>query len=165
MNGAMPGKPVIQSISYDDLLEKDKQKALNVVNLIKIKRDGKVKGRTVADGSKECQYLLKEDESVASPTVSLVVIISTLLIDVNEGWDIAIFDVPGAFLQAEIPPREQILLKIKGRFVDLMCSVNPEYTKDVHVEKGTKVLYFRVIRAIYGCISSALLWYACYTEY
>ena len=58
-------------------------------------------GRTCADGSSQRQYL-KQDESVASPTASLESIITTLLIDAHEGRDVAIFDVPGAYLHADL---------------------------------------------------------------
>ena len=40
----------------------------------------------------------------------------------------------------------------------IMCSVNPEYKPYVRTENGKKVLYLRVLKAIYGCIESALLW-------
>ena len=41
LNGAMPGKLVIQGICHGSLSYEDKKKALDAVNLIKIKRDGK----------------------------------------------------------------------------------------------------------------------------
>jgi hypothetical protein len=50
-------------------------------------------------------------------------------------------------------------LKLEGAFVDIMCEVNPEYLPDVRFENGKKVLYLRVLKALYGCIESALLWY------
>ena len=56
-----------------------------------------------------------------------------------------------------------------GVFVDIMCSVNPEYTEHVIYEvnrkgKRVKQLYVRVLRALYGCIESALLWYELYSS-
>ena len=80
----------------------EKKRALEAVNLIKKKRCGKLKGRTCADGSKQKRYL-KHGETISSPTVSLEAIVGTLLIDANEKRDVAIFDVPGAYLQAEMP--------------------------------------------------------------
>ena len=44
-----------------------------------------------------------------------------------------------------------------------MCEVNPEHTQNVIVENGEKVLYLEILRAIYGCIESAL-WYEIYSE-
>ena len=156
--GPMPGKPVIQPVDVDNLSQKLKSQAMEAVNLIKIKRCGKVKGRTCANGSVQRKYLSSED-SIASPTVSLEAFLSTLLIDAKEGRDVAIFDVPGAYLHAEFPEDKTVLMKLRDEFVDIMCNVNPEYKKFVKVIGGKKLLYLRVLRAIYGCIESALLWY------
>ena len=40
-----------------------------------------------------------------------------------------------------------------------MCQVNPEYEQHARYENGKKVLYLLVLRAIYGCIKTELLWY------
>ena len=37
--------------------------------------------------------------------------------------------------------------------------MNPQHQKFVVVENGVKTLYVRLIKAIYGCVKSALLWY------
>ena len=50
-------------------------------------------------------------------------------------------------------------MKLRGDFVDIMFQVNPEYKKHVRYENLNKVLYVLVIRAIYGFIESALLFY------
>ena len=44
-----------------------------------------------------------------------------------------------------------------------MCSVNKDFEKYVTYENNRKVLYLRVLRALYGCICSALLWYELFT--
>ena len=65
------------------------------VNLIKLKRDGRVKGRACADGSRQRKYLA-EDESVASPTVSLESVHATLAVDAHERRFVAVPHIPGA---------------------------------------------------------------------
>ena len=70
-----------------------------------------------------------------------------------------IFDVPRAYLNADITEDKFILLKIEGYFVDIMCEVNPEHKKNVCVENGVKVLYLRLLKALYGCMESALICY------
>ena len=157
-NGPMPGKPVVEAIDTDTIPREELTKALDAVNLIKLKRCGKVKGRSCLNGSKQRRYL-KPDESVASPTVSLEALMSTLVIDAHEKRDVAIFDVPGAYLHAKFPKDKLVLMRLKDEFVDIMCKVNPEFLKHVKQEKGRKVLYLRVLRALYGCIESALMWY------
>ena len=91
----------------------------------------------------------------------------SLLIDLYENRDIAIFGVPGAYLQVDLATREideRVLLKLAGDFADLMCEVNPEHTKNIVYEKGRKFLYMSVLKAIYGCIESVLRWYKLYSS-
>ena len=161
--GPVPGKPVFGCIDPNTITWDEKRRALEAVNLIKKKRCGRIKGRTCADGSKQKRYL-KHGESISSPTVSLEAIVGTLLIDAREGRDVAIFDIPGAYLQAEMPKEKKLLMKFRDEFVDIMCEVNPEYKQFVIEENGKKILYVKILRAIYGCIESALLWYELYVK-
>ena len=48
--------------------------------------------------------------------------------------------------------------------MDIMCEVNPEYKPYVWYENGKKFIYVNVMRAIYGCIEYALLWYNLYVN-
>ena len=63
-----------------------------------------------------------------------------------------------------MPEGKLVLMRLVGNFVDIMCDVNPEHKKIVRYERGVKVLYVRVLRAIYGCLESALLWYNLYSS-
>ena len=50
-----------------------------------------------------------------------------------------------------------------------MCEVNPEFKEHVIYEndrknRSIKCLYVRILRALYGCIKSALLWYELYSS-
>ena len=92
--GPVPGKPVVTEINPDTIPEVEKKKVLDAVNLIELKRDGRVKARSCANRSKQRMYL-KEYDTVASPTVSLGGIFTTLLIGAHEGRQITSFDVPG----------------------------------------------------------------------
>ena len=161
--GAMDGKPVVIPTDPKLLTPEHKKLALEAVHLIKEKRDGSIKGRTCANGSKQRGYL-KEGETVASPAVSMEGIFLTFLIAAYEGRKVVSFDIPGAFLQGEMSEDKLLLLKFRGDFVDMMCQVNPEHKKNVIVENGKRVLYMKIVRGIYGCIEAALQWYKCYTE-
>jgi hypothetical protein len=77
----MVTKDVFISIDVHGLSNDQKRGALRVVNLIKHKRCGKIKGRTCADGSKESGYISKEETS--SPTVGLEALLTTLVIDAS----------------------------------------------------------------------------------
>ena len=60
---------VIGAVTPESLSKQERRRALRAINLIKLKRCGKVKGRTCADGSIQRGYISKEDSS--SPTISL----------------------------------------------------------------------------------------------
>jgi hypothetical protein len=51
------------------------------------------------------------------------------------------------------------ILKMEGQSVDIMCDVCKDYIKFVCYENGKKVLYLKLLKALYGCVKSALLWY------
>ena len=44
----------------------------------------------------------------------LGIFFTSLIIDSHEGRDVVIFDVPGAYLNADMPEYKLILLKIEG---------------------------------------------------
>ena len=52
-----------------------------------------------------------------------------------------------------------VLLKLVGEAVNIMCQVNPKYEKVVVIEYRKKVLYLHLLKALYGYVQSALLWY------
>ena len=70
---------------------------------------------------------MKDDENYASPTASLESIVTTLVIDAYEGRDVAIADVPGAYLHDEFPQSKNVILRMRDVFVDIMCDINKEY--------------------------------------
>ena len=116
----MEGKRVVMPIEYKTLSTKQKKEALDAVNLIKEKRDGRLKGRSCANGAKQRRFL-KPDEELASPTVSNEGFLSTCVIDAHENRDIATADVPGAYLHAELPKGKVVVMRLKGIFVKIMC--------------------------------------------
>ena len=111
-------------VSPELMREQEQRRALRAINLIKLKRSGKVKGRMCADGSIQRGYISKEDSS--SPTISLQALFATCIIDSIEGWKVQTFDVPGTYLHAEIPEEERVFMKFEKEFVDIMCEVNTE---------------------------------------
>ena len=69
-DGPMPGKRAVAPVNPDTLSKDEKSKALEAVNLIKEKRDRKIKGRNCANGAKQRKYV-KDGEIISSPTASL----------------------------------------------------------------------------------------------
>ena len=85
------------------------------------------------------------------------------MIDAHEGRDVMTADIPNAFIQAHLPQEvgdERVIMKITGVLVDLMVEMAPEiYGPYVVYENGKKVLYVQVLKALYGMLVAALLWY------
>jgi hypothetical protein len=143
-----------------ELTEDEKKAALRALNLLKEKRDGSLKGRTVADGSK--QRSLYDKSETASPTVAADALITSFLIDVFEGRDAGICDVAGAYLKAMMD--DFVILKFTGKAVEILCKMSKKYLPYVCVENGKKTIYVQLKKALYGCVKSALLWYKMFSE-
>jgi hypothetical protein len=153
-------KEVFKGLMASELTSSQRKEALRAVNLIKEKRDGKLKGRTCADGRSQRSLYTKEETS--SPTVSTDALMMSMVIDAKEKRDVATADVVGAYLNADMP--DFVVLKLVGSAVDIMCMVNPKYKKFVTHENGKRVLYLQLLKALYGCVQSALLWYDLFTN-
>ena len=137
----MPGKPVVEAVDPKTLTPDDIAKALEAVNLIKKKRSGVVKGRSCLNRSNQWKYL-RENESIASPTCQLEALFLSLIIDVMEKSDVAVFDIPGAYLHAEIPEDKKVLMKLRDEFVDIMCTVNPEHKSTLFMRMEGKCFIY-----------------------
>ena len=80
-----------------------------------------------------------------------------------------IADVPNAFIQVHMPEvkpgEDRVTMKITGVLVDLLIELDAnKYGHHVVFEKGRKVVYVVVKRAIYGMLVASLLWYKKFTE-
>ena len=78
-----------------------------------------------------------------------------------EGRKIATADVRTAYLHAEVD--NFVVIKLQGLIVDILCEMKPEYKKCVVLENGKNTLYIQLMKALYGCIKSTLLWYELFT--
>ena len=129
--------------------------------LIIEKRCGKVKGRCVFNGKGTREYFTKEETT--SPTTSMEGLFMTSVIDAKERRDILTGDIPNAFIQSDVPTGEgekKIIMKITGRLIDVLLRLAPDtYSGYVVYENGKRVLYVQVLRALYGMLMSAMLWY------
>jgi hypothetical protein len=46
-----------------------------------------------------------------------------------------------------------------GESVNIMCNMSEDYKQYIYIENRKKVLYLKLLKALYGCVQSALLWY------
>jgi hypothetical protein len=127
------------------------ERALRVHCFLTEKRDGRIKARAVADGRSEKRYL---EEETYSPTVRLESIMICSLIDVLEQRFVATIDIKGAFLKAKVPNDMELIVKMYGELAQAFVELNPNFQLD---ENG--MLYLRCVKALYGHIEAARLFY------
>jgi hypothetical protein len=81
---------------WRELSKAQRQTVLESHMFLKLKRDGKIKGRTVAGGNKQRDYISKEEAS--SPTVAMESVLLSCIIDAEEHRDVAVVDIPNAYM-------------------------------------------------------------------
>jgi len=140
----------------------EKRKALESLIFLVEKKSGKIKARHCANGSKQRQWM--DAEETSSPTVMTESVLLTATIDAHEKRDVATFDIPNAFIQTNVEERDaegdRIVMKIRGAMVDMLVQIDPDlYAPFVTMERGQKVMYVHILKAIYGMLMSGLLFY------
>jgi hypothetical protein len=88
----------------------------------------------------------------------------TGVIKAKEQRDVMMCDIPNTFIQALLPKKDpgedRMVMKITGVLVDMLVDIYPKlYGPAVVLENRKKVLYLEVLKAIYGMLKAALLWY------
>jgi hypothetical protein len=75
-----------------------------------------------------------------------------------EGRDVATVDIPGAFMQADID--EVVHIKFEGEIAEMLVKMDPKlYRKYIKDEHGKPVLYVELLKALYGTMRAALLFW------
>ena len=96
------------------MTQSEKEKALESLIFLVEKKDGKIKARHCANGSKQRQWI-RSDEA-ASPTVMTKSVLLTAAIEAKERRDVATFDIPNAFIQTMVDETDEqgdrIIMKI-----------------------------------------------------
>ena len=128
----------------------------------KEKRSGKLKGRTCAYGRPKRCYTPKEDAYLTE--IYLEALFTSIIIDTHKVRYVGIFDIAGTYLNADTPEEKIILLNIESEFVYIMCKVNPVHMENMRMENGVKALNLLLLKALYGCMESAILWYKLYEK-
>ena len=155
-------RDVLEPRKREDLTSEEIKATLESIMTVKQKvRDDpdSLKGRYVADGSKQRGTIPREE--TASPTVHTHSVVLTSAVDANEGRDVAVTDLPGAYLSADMKGEEHVHMILRGRVAELMVLTAPQVYRDyITVDgKGNKVLYVRLRKCLYGLLKSALLFY------
>ncbi len=139
---------VFEGLDPSTLMSEQQRTALRAINLIKEKRDGRIKGRTVADGRP--QWSLYDKSETASPTVSIDALMLSLMIDAKEGCNVAMADVAGAYLKVDMD--DFVIMKFTGKAVRIMCKMNSDYEQFVTTNRnGQEVLYVITQGTLWVC--------------
>ena len=150
---------------WKELTNEQRQTVLESHMFLKEKRSGKIKGRTVAGGNKQCGFIAKEDASL--PTVATESVLLTCIVDAEEGRDVAVIDIPNAFIQTRIEDEaDMAFIKIRGILVDMLVDIAPDVYKNYvyYDKKGVKQLLVQCQNAIYGTMVASLLYYRKFTK-
>ena len=123
------------------------------------KRNGDIKARKCDVGSKQRTFPGYVKSEWASPTVSTDGVIITSVIEAYKGCDVAVVDLPNAFLNAI--NSEQTLMLLKGKLAELMVQIDPQLYRKyiIRSSKGEPMLYVPLSKALYGLLQPALLFY------
>ena len=123
---------------------------------LKKKRCGTIKGRGCADGCKQRAYITKEQST--SPTISTEAVFLTAMVDAWENRKVAVLDVPGAFMQVDMD--ELIHVCFRGEMVDKLLEIDHAlYSSYITEEQGEKVIYVELLKALYGTLQAAWLFW------
>ena len=86
----------------------------------------------------------------------------TSTIGAEEGRDVAIIDIPNAFVQTIIQDEEyKVILQMRGNIYYLLMMIAPEiYLKYITFKnKGETVIYVKALNAIYEIMKASLLFH------
>ena len=118
---------MFEKLSRNDLTEKEKKRAMDILIFLVQKRSGNIKSRTVANGSTQRAYIDRDEAAI--PTSARDAIIITGVIEAKQGRYVIINDVPNNFVQTTVPQDEgekRIIMKIQEALVDIICKIRPE---------------------------------------
>ena len=151
----------MRGVNRSDMSRDEIKCALQYLMSLKEKCSGKIKGRGCADGRK--QRLYKGKDETSSPTVFIESLFLSSMIDGHEHCKVMTLDIPGAFMQTDID--ETIHIRLDGPLVDLLIKVDPSYQSFVCHERGQRVIYTCLNKALYGTLQAAMLFWKELTKF
>ena len=82
----------------------------------------------------------------------------TAVIDAMENRTVAVVDIPGAFMQADMDPG--VYMRIEGAMAELLMEIDYDmYQPHMVKEKGKPVIYVELLKALYGTLRAARLFW------
>ncbi len=112
----------------------------------------KLKGRLVAGGHKQDRELY---EDISSPTVSTPSVFLIAALAAAERRHVVTMDITGAYLNAPMSEHE-VFMTLDPTLSDFYTRIDPSASRMIDARGRLTV---KLLRALYGCIESAKLWY------
>jgi hypothetical protein len=75
-------------------------------------------------------------------------------IDAHEGRHVATVDIKGVFLKAKVPDHLDLIVKMSGKLMNLMCEIDLSLRSE-----DQSVMYLTCKKALYGHFEAARLFY------
>ena len=112
----------------------------------------------MAGGNKQRNFISKEEAS--SPTVATEAVMLTALIEAQENRDVAVIDIPNAFIQTKVEDeKDMVTIRVREELVKALLDIAPKVYKP-HVtkdKKGDLILLLGCLNTIYGIMIAGLL--------
>ena len=110
----------------DAISDDERKHVMQLLLFLAEKHDGTIKARHCANGS--MQWNWTSSESTASPTAHTESVPLSAVIDAQEGRDVAVSNVPNAFIQTEVNKKAEeghrMIMKIRGVLIDVPCNMD-----------------------------------------
>jgi hypothetical protein len=139
------------------LTREERMQALLSLLFLKEKQTGTIKGRACINRVPQCAYIANED--AALPTVASKSTFITASIAAKEKRMVRCYNVPSTFVNTDVD--KDVLMLLKGELAEMMVQIAPQiYQNYITMDKkGTKILYVKLQKALYGLMRASLLFY------
>ena len=115
-----------------------------------------MKVRAVADRRKQREKI--EPKDATYPTVLTEAVMTASIIGALEGRDVAVVDIPGAYLSENMDDRVHRVLRVTR--AELVVAADPAlYLPFIRYETVQEVLYVRLQKTLYSCLKISFLFY------
>jgi hypothetical protein len=158
LHGTTNFRPTWKGVHFKDLTPEQRSGIIRSFMFLKEKylpngSFDKLKSRLVGGGNDQ-QKSLFEDSSITSPTISTTSAFLLANIAASEKRFVATIDVPGAYLNSELP--QPVFMKLDRIMTDYLIRLDPAFQQYRRTD-GSSIV--RLTRALYGLVQSARLWY------
>ena len=152
-------KKVLKPVKRSSLTSEQKKKLLRSHMFLKEKHDGKgefekLKGRLVGDGSTQDRAPY---EHLESPTANIESVFMVLELASRKKMRASKIDFTAAYLNASIEEGENIMMWLTSEITSMLVQEFPELGEFVD-HQGRLIV--RIVKALYGLVQSAALWFA-----